>query len=255
MKKYKGYVFAAMLVLATFAAEAQEYGSAYYTGSDNIKSPPTPRQRLINWRPAEDTDTQRRYTIAIQPIELLNFGLMLDFELELDKGKWLQLNLTGHYAPQYDFARYKGDYVVYPYKGGWSNFLNQDYFERLGGIGFGAAYKRIFSQGGWYWSAGIYLNYYDVTEWILDDYGPSGHTHINKSIRSRIFKYGFNINIGKHFALSRNLFLDTYIGLGLEGAHSDGLRLNWKASMLSFRYSGVYVSSGLRIGWMWPNKK
>jgi hypothetical protein len=256
MIKYKRHIFLSVLLLIalSISARAQSFGPA--------PSDITVRQRLINWLP-EDKPPQR-FTLAIRPLHVINFGLKADFEFELNKiGKWLQFSLAGYYTPQYEHSKYLGDYRFYDYDDGWEGPMSGgEVFEKLGGAGLGVAYKSMLSNSGWYWSAGLNFTYYSLKQWIdehyyyYDERGNEIRPNINNSVWSQIYQLDANVNIGKHFALRRNMFLDVYVGVGWRQPFVTGFD-NWFLSfgMYSFQYKGLYINNGIRLGWLLSNKK
>ncbi len=252
-------------------AQAQEYGRVrYYNNYNRRHNDKTPAQKPINWLPEEETP--RHFTIAVRPIQLISYGLKVDFEFEFLTGKWLQFSLAGYYAPQYDHSMVSGDYHFSAQSGGWKSPMSDgEYFEKLGGGGLAVAYKSMFSNSGWYWSAEMHFYYYDVSHWLNYYYGYDYDMRsyvakkYGKTVRMQFYKPGININIGKHFALGRNLFLDAYIGLGYDFT-SGGREIPelagtkyyvylFERGMFAFGYRALYINSGLRLGWVWPNRK
>lgn len=244
------------------AVEVLGTGKVYYSGQRQRLSKP-PKQRLIDWLP--EGETPQRYTIAIRPLQLFNNGLKADFEFELNKpGRWLQFSLAGYYAPQYDYTITMGEYSFedYWWGAGWENFMSDgETFEKLSGMGIGIAYKHIFSNSGWYWSAGISFSYYDLSQWIsgygyYDEYGTHIYLDIYDTVNSKNYQSEANVNIGKHFALGRNVFLDVYAGIGGRYTFIVGFD-NWYMNdgLQSYQYTGFCVNAGFRLGWMWSNRK
>ncbi len=255
MKKYMLYILAAVLTMITFNANAQPRGRVYYDGYGYRED------RLIDWLPTEETP--RRYSITVRPFQLINDGLKLDFEMELNTpGQWLQFSLAGYYLPQFDPSKHNDGGIIYSIDNGWENFLSDhNDFQKMGGAGLGVTYKSIFTNSGWYWSAGAHFTYFNVSHKVYGYYsltedGMEFHEYRNKTVKSRFYKPGFNINLGKHFALSRNIFFDAYIGLGYERTFYGGAKTDrFQETMFSFDHTGPYISGGFRIGWMWPCKK
>jgi hypothetical protein len=269
MKKLTKYILAAALAAMTFSAHAQSFGPEYSgEGHANARYTRAMRSRLINWLPTENAvgpeaeKAPRRFAIAVRPFQLINSGLKLDFEMELNTpGQWLQLSLSGYNKTQDDITKYNGDYYYYDYSRGSSNFLsNFDDFDKFSGFGVGVAYKNMFSNSGWYWNMGLNYSYYNVnySGWGYHLFYEDGIEFYEYDLRpeeSSYHKIGFNVQLGKHFALTRNLFLDGFVGLGYERTFVEGFRSSrFERGMLSFGYSGLFFSGGFRIGWMWPNK-
>lgn len=250
MNKHIKYIIAAVLLTGCIGAKAQVVipRNVYY-------APGTERNYLINWM--ERTESQHRYTIAIRPIYLSQNGLKLDFEYELKTpGQWLQLELIGHYAPEY--KEYGNGHYGYhdPYYTGWSqDFLSGGKtYHSLFGIGGGISYKSFFSRNGWYYTAGLTFNYFDVeyfgavyTKKVED--GLTSYIREEKFTNTKFYKPEINFNVGKHFALGRSLFLDTYIGFGYAYSFYEG-DTKFSYNSYSFGGRGFQFNAGFRIGWL-----
>lgn len=247
MNKYAKYIIAAALLAGCAGAKAQVVipSNIYY-------APGAQRTYLINWQ--ERTESQHRYTIALRPIYLSQNGLKLDFEYELNTpGEWLQFELIGHYAPEY--KEYDNGYYDRYYTGWSQEFLSGgSTYHSLLGVGGGIAYKSFFSRDGWYYSAGLTFNYFDVeyfgavyTKKVED--GLNFYVREEKITSTKFYKPEVNFNVGKHFALGRSLFLDAYIGLGYAYSFYDS---DNKFSDYSYAFGGrgLLFNAGFRIGWL-----
>lgn len=257
MNKYIKYIIATVIFTGCVGAKAQmpqlvAPERIYYASAP-------PKTRLINWLP-EDTVSQR-YTIALRPVYLSQNGLKIDFEYELAKpGKWLQFELIGHYAPEYNYNKeyYEdyGGYYNYYYHSGWSHsFLSGgERYHSLKGIGGGIAYKSISSNSGWYTSVGLTFNYFDVGYYgaVYTKYMEDGIEKIvreEKLTGKKFYKPEIYFNIGKHMAITRSIFLDAYIGLGLTYSFYDGDN-KFTYSNYAFGGRGLIFNAGFRIGWL-----
>lgn len=203
---------------------------------------------LIDWKP-EATQGQR-WTVAARPFYLFENGLKLDFEFELARpGNWLRIELAGHHRRQFrDNDRY--------YSSGWSHIAsNYDTYTRLEGGGGGLAFKSMWSPRGWYYSAGVTLNYFKVyyNEAVYQPYTDGDGNKMWEKIwgqsSSEYYKPAVTFDIGKHFALGGRVFLDAFIGLGYAWNISDNPRTDYyDYSPYSFGGSGLYFNTGFRIG-------
>lgn len=248
-------------MLASTAAMAQSHGKVYlgygnyYRDGGRGNQPEIRRivrkPKLINWLPEEETP--RRFAIGIRPFQLLYSGLRADFEFELGTtGQWLQVGLSGYGKKDHSSWNWRFD-------SGYSSFIS------MGGVGLGAAYKDMLSNGGWYWTAGLDFNFYDIKYMEFGYYafyedGLEFFERDNRPVSTQYYRLGLNLNIGKHFALGRNLFLDLYVGLGYHrsfkgGYNNGGYRHGFEDGMYSFGHNGFYFSNGLRLAWMWQSKK
>lgn len=216
------------------------------------------RELPINWMPTQ-RETQR-YTIAIRPFYLINNGIKVDFEYELrTPGQWLQFEVVYRGTGWYNNGYYNNSY-----NDGWSNVeSNNSSFSKLGGFGLGAAYKTMFTPNGWYFSAAVTFNYYNVhfLENYLEGFNEDGmlfYEYVTGYKSNKYYNPAFSLNIGKQVAITRNLFIDGYIGVGLTGSiHGTGnnpVKFG-DSNMFSWGYSGLTFNGGFRIGWLFSAAK
>ena len=237
-------LLAASLPAALSAQTGSVAGKAYYLDRSRGSG-------LIDWMPVEQDG--RRYTVALRPFYLINSGLKADFEFELRQpGQWLQFELIGRYKGWYDPMPEETHY-------GWESIeAAKNRFQRMEGGGFGVAFKTFFRPNGWYFSAGVVFNYYGVwyDGYTYVSFEEEGSSYLKREagvIRADYYKPGFNFNIGKHFALTRNLFFDAYVGVGYAYSFYDSRhRFAFDGTNpFTFAYRGLLVSGGFRIGWLW----
>ena len=235
-------LLAASLPAALSAQTGSVAGKAYYLDRSRGSG-------LIDWMPVEQDG--RRYTVALRPFYLINSGLKADFEFELRQpGQWLQFELIGRYKGWYDPMPEETHY-------GWESIeAAKNRFQRMEGGGFGVAFKTFFRPNGWYFSAGVVFNYYGVwyDGYTYVSFEEEGSSYLKREagvIRADYYKPGFNFNIGKHFALTRNLFFDAYVGVGYAYSFYDSRhRFAFDGTNpFTFAYRGLLVSGGFRIGW------
>lgn len=241
-------LLAASLPAALSAQTGSVAGKAYYLDRSRGSG-------LIDWMPVEQDG--RRYTVALRPFYLINSGLKADFEFELRQpGQWLQFELIGRYKGWYDPMPEETHY-------GWESIeAAKNRFQRMEGGGFGVAFKTFFWPNGWYFSAGVVFNYYGVwyDGYTYVSFEEEGSSYLKREagvIRADYYKPGFNFNIGKHFALTRNLFFDAYVGVGYAYSFYDSRhRFAFDGTNpFTFAYRGLLVSGGFRIGWLWGGSR
>lgn len=245
MKRRVAITIFAALMLVSVPLAAQERQQKLPAGAGQWRNY---RQCLIDWK--ESPGGSSRYTVAIRPFYLINFGLKLDFEFELNHaGQWLQFEIAGRNS-------------------GW-NRNNELWempeaanagFNKVDGFGVGVAYKNFFTSNGWYFSAGVVFNYYNVhhmggTFVSFTEDGALYQRYESTMLATKYYKPGFNLNVGKHMALTKNLFLDAYIGLGYARSYTEGVDIFNQYNPFSMAYSGVICSAGFRIGWAWGSGK
>ena len=107
-----------------------------------------------------------------------------------------------------------------------------------------------------------YFNYYGVwyDGYTYVSFEEEGSSYLKREagvIRADYYKPGFNFNIGKHFALTRNLCFDAYVGVGYAYSFYDSRhRFAFDGTNpFTFAYRGLLVSGGFRIGWLWGGSR
>lgn len=244
-----------MLVLLTSATgmQAQE---ANYNRVHYLKKPPK-----INWM-SPSQEGQHRYTIALHPFYLANYGLKVDFEMELKQpGQWLQFEAIGRYTGWHS-NDYKPGERQDLCTNGWDTIESGGKsFARMNGGGVGVAFKSMFQPNGWYFSIGVSFNFYNV---FYSDYGyipyqEDGLTFFKYDIGNqnvKFYKPGFDFNIGKQVAITKHLFLDGFLGIGYDYSFYDANGENsYNSGIFSYGYRGITLSGGFRIGWLWEAKR
>ncbi len=214
------------------------------------------RTLLIDWEPEEKT--YQRYTVSVSPLRLISNGLKFDLEYELPKsGHWVGTSLAVYLAPQRRTSDY-GDY--WDTDGNDRSWFNSgwDSYHRMWGLGTSAFFKNTFSRHGWYYSAGLVLEFFrvGVTGNIYVPYKEDGLTFYDygRELRTEsYFKPTAQINIGKHIAISERCYFDLYAGLGLSYAFdstgTDRSRQDHLFSLLAgFAYRGLTPVGGFRFG-------
>lgn len=213
------------------------------------------RTMLIDWRPEQKT--YQRYTVSVSPLRLASNGLKVDFEYELPKpGHWFGTSLAVYLAPQC-----RPEHRYYWNGDGndrsWFNSGWDDY-HRMWGIGTSAFFKNTFSRHGWYFSAGLVLEFFRVgvtadTYIPYEEDGLTFYDYGRELQTNSYFKPTAQINIGKHMALSQRCYFDLYAGLGLSFAlYGAGLDRSYCYPRFSdiggFAYRGLTPVGGFRFG-------
>ncbi len=231
----------------THRAGAQQSYSYEVTRTRNVNIP-------IDWQP--DERTHRRYTVSVSPLRLLSNGLKFDFEVELPKpGNWFGTSLTVYLAPE----RKDPDPRNYWYDDHGNNrstgLLWSDYnsYSRMWGLGTSAIYKNTFSRRGWYYAAGITLEFFRVGVGGSDyiPYEEDGLTFYDysRTLKTRsYFKPKAQIVVGKHMALSERCYFDLYAGIGLShGFVQYGYDYSF-SGVGGFAHRGFTPVGGFRFG-------
>lgn len=239
----KRIVTSILLAVSMFAAASLSAQESQQRVPRTVEQWRSYRKCPIDWE--ESPDSVNRYAVAIRPFYLVNLGLRADFEFELKGGgQWLQFDMTWRHS-----GWHRNDFLEIP------ESANAE-FNKIDGFGVGVAYKNFFTPNGWYFSAGIVFNYYNVYRYggmfanIIED-GSLYQKYQIGMVATRYYKPGFNINIGKHMSLTRNLFLDAFIGVGYARSYCEGTNIFDRDNPFTMAYSGILCSGGFRIGWMW----
>ena len=238
-----------LLPLLVALSIPQVHGQVYYSSIEQYQKSHGNRC-MVDWMGSGTNEN--RYTIAIRPFYLANNGIKVDFEMELPrKGSWLQFE---------GIIRFNTYDNRYRYFGYWES--GDNWFTKLNGYGIGAYYKNYFRPKGWYYDIGILLNHYGVDKpgIVKSSFIEDGLTFIRydrQMIHWNFFKPSLNFNIGKHFALTRTLFLDAFAGVGYTYSFHDAEANKYFDSYdpRGFSYRGLYVSGGFRIGILWSRYK
>lgn len=217
------------------------------------------RTLLIDWRPEEKS--YQRYTVSVSPLRLASNGLKFDFEYELPKpGHWFGTSLAIYLAPQHHSNRYY--YWNDANDRSWFN-SGWDGYNRMWGVGTSAFFKNTFSHRGWYFSAGVVLEFFRVgvmgdTYIPYEEDGLTFYDYDRQLETKSYFKPTAQINIGKHMALSERCYFDLYAGLGLSYAFFKGAGVHYDdydyphyqrfSDMGGFAYRGLTPVGGFRFG-------
>lgn len=266
MKKSIPYILTAVLLLAAASTtHAQEKNRAYRYG------PASANQAVyyqpywtVDWLPDPGTELHdniasrqiRRYTVAVHPFYGLKDGLKLDFEMELARpGTWLQFGLMGYHAGEggnRGWVRWES--TGSRYHGRENLASGYDTFIRMSGAGGSIAYKSMISHGGFYVSAGLLYNYYSVDHDAIrylpfEQDGLPFYERTPTEANIRFHQPALTVNVGKHFAFGRNVFLDTFVGVGYMHSFYKGPKAY--TDRAAFGYRGSYLNGGVRLGVLW----
>lgn len=220
------------------------------------------RTLKINWKP-ETAKTVQRYTIAINPAPLMNNGLRFDFELELPRpGNWLQIGLTGYFAPERQYRRSYYDWYGDSGNNRWGAISGFDDYNRMWGVGVQALYKWMFHRRGWYLNAGLAVEFFRVgrVEDAFLEYREDGLTfweYGNGLVEHSYVRPSLVFNVGKHIAVSHRCFFDVYGGMSISYSIYDRNEYNFDdfSEMYGFARRGInLLNGGVRFGvLLWNN--
>ncbi|MDR2585693.1 MAG: hypothetical protein LBC84_05665 [Prevotellaceae bacterium] len=204
--------------------------------------------------------TQKRYTIALQPFQWINYGWRFDFEMRLGEGPgWLQFGPTLYLATRdkdadrshhfYD-GNYDTDYYYY------YNF--REPFSELRGGGLDVNYKHFLNPKRSLYAAGglsytlLNIDYYGgLGKWV--DYVEDGLSYHEYRYTIGMFTQSIN-RLATNFYFgyqvpSRHMFLfDMFVGMSYRYPFMDKSKPAFDRGSFSFGYEGWVMMMGVRFG-------
>ena len=202
---------------------------------------------------------QKRYTITIQPMQLLlNNGLRLDFETRIGEGpNWLQFGPTLYMAKKNnvnpDYYYYDNDY----HSGfGFTGF--REPFFKLKGGGLDINYKRFIDPRlSAYLAAGLSythfnLNYYGVRsswkEYTQDGLLYHEYNYMFGWQNQHINRMSINCYFGHQVPSSFKFLFDMFVGISYRHSFSDKEKYPFNKYKFSYGYTGFVWMTGIRLG-------
>jgi hypothetical protein len=203
--------------------------------------------------------TQKKFTVAFQPLQLFNWGLRTDFEMRLGDGPgWLQ------FGPTFYRVEREGDDHSYYHNSTLTNgchhsFALREPFSKLRGAGLDVNYKRYIDPWrGLYMAAGLSYSHFDIGyngeigEWkdyMQDDLLYHEYVSTPGFYSQNIHRLGINHFLGYQIP-SRHAFLFDVFG-GISYRYSMAMDKNKPAfndDTLSYGYTGFLLFVGVRFG-------
>jgi len=212
-----------------------------------------------NISPLRYLSTQKKFTFAVQPFQLMNWCWRFDFEVRLGDGPgWLQFGPTIYYADKeerkpnhfYDGKSYGREY-------GYYNSFREPYSKLKGG-GLDVNYKRFINANrSFYMASGLSYTYFDINY-----YGAGGtwKDYIEDGLpyHEYTFKVGYHnqyinrVSVNHYFGFqpqTRSSFLfDMFWGLSYRYCFLDKDKPSFNNSPFSYGYSGPTLMVGIRLG-------
>ncbi|MCL1974120.1 MAG: hypothetical protein FWG54_04800 [Bacteroidetes bacterium] len=199
--------------------------------------------------------SQKKYTVAIQPMQLLfKNSLRLDFEVRIADGPgWLQFGPAAYYAKGEEDYFCLGNRA---YRDGYRDlFYFSEPFTSLLGGGLDINYKWFFdAKRSLYLLSGLSFTHFDIKYWgsVWSDYIEDGlqysgylpadfnHQHVNRPGAN--FLFGFQVP-------SRHLFLfDMFGGFSYRYSVADKGKPSYNEEVFSYGYTGWVFVTGVRFG-------
>jgi len=211
--------------------------------------------------PASVTDdkpymqTQKKFTFAVQPFQLIHNSLRYDFEIRLGNGPgWLQFGPAFYYSENNNqnwpthYYEWKDNYYTE------ENFHLHEPYVELKGVGLDINYKHFLNaRRSTYMAAGLSYTRFDIkyNGKLWEDYIEDGlmyHTFVEGFHTQRIDRFGFNHFIGYQIPTRSAFLFDMFGGYAIRFSSSDKNKPAFDATMFSYGYTGFALTIGIRIG-------
>ena len=200
---------------------------------------------------------QKKYTVAIQPMQLVcNNALRLDFEMRLGNGPgWLQFSPSAYYADKGNNRYYyNGEYYYRDY----NNHGFRESFSILKGGGMEVNYKSFINPiRSLYMAYGLSYNYFDIsyyggrerwTDYIEDGLPYHQYDYIYGYIHQYINRISANCYFGYQVPSQWKFLFDMFVGLSYRHSFSDKSKDAFNAYPFSYGYTGFVWMTGVRFG-------
>jgi len=202
--------------------------------------------------------TQKKYTFAMQPLQLLNWCWRSDFEMRLGNGPgWLQFGPAVYYKKnddKKDEPRYYYEGDGYRYYDWGHNFDLRVPFSKLLGGGLDVNFKYFVNASrSFYHAAGLSYTHFKIDYWGLawDNYIEDGlqyHAYALDYRTQHINRMGFNYFFG-HQIPTRSAFLcDMFWGFAYRHSFSEKDKPSFNRTSLSYGHTGFVFLTGVRFG-------
>ena len=195
--------------------------------------------------------SQKKYTFTIQPFQLINSGLKLDFEVRLGDGPgWLQFSPAVYYGTKDIYNIYDDDYYN---RNRWKLRIREPYTKLKGG-GLDVNYKHFMNpRRTFYTAAGVTYTHFSLSYWGFAwyDYIEDGllyHGYMYDFHTQHIDRVGLNYYFGYQIPARRAFVYDMFWGLSCRHSYSDKNKLSYDDHVYSYGYSGLIFIAGIRIG-------
>ena len=196
--------------------------------------------------------TQKKFTFAMQPMQLFNSSLRYDFEFRLGKGPgWLQLGPAFYYVPDNN-ANYHYDRPYY-YSNTFGLQRDEPYSEAKG-MGIDLNYKHFLDvRRSFYMAVGLSYARFDIQYWgqVWEDYIEDGlkyHTFVDGRHTQQIDRFGVNHFVGYQIPARSAFLFDVFGGYAVRFSSSDENKPAFDSYMFSYGYTGFLLTMGIRIG-------
>ena len=197
--------------------------------------------------------TQKKFTFAIQPLQLLNSSLRYDFEFRLGNGPgWLQMGPAFYFVSDNNNANYQYD-APYYHRNRVGLQWDESYSEAKG-MGIDLNYKHFLdARRSFYMAAGLSYARFNIKYWgqVWEDYIEDGlkyHTFVDGRHTQQIDRFGVNHFIGFQIPSQSAFHFDVFGGYAVRFSSSDENKPAFDSYMFSYGYTGFVLTMGIRIG-------
>ncbi len=201
---------------------------------------------------------QKKYTFAVQPMQMFNWSLRLDFEMRLGDGPgWLQFGPAVYYSPDETTENpryYYGDRGDYYYSDEWIDVNMREPYSHMKGVGLDVNYKRYVNPArSIYFAGGLSYTYFKIKYWGRKwyDYVEDGLMYYEYGLIYRnqhINRVGINTYFGYQIP-TRNAFLfDMFLGIAYRYSFYGQENPKFNETMISYGRRGFVFMTGVRIG-------
>lgn len=195
---------------------------------------------------------QKKYTVTVQPLQLLRNSLRLDFEMRIaNSPSWLQ------FGPALYYAKGENNHL---YMGGRNERDHYDFafiepFIKLSGGGLDVNYKWFFNEKrSTYFLSGLSLTRFNIkywgTEWCdyIEDGLPYSWYQPVGELNQQITRPGVNFLFGFQIPARHAFLFDMFGGFSYRYSITDKNKPSFGETAFSYGYTGWVFVTGIRIG-------
>ncbi|MDR0505908.1 MAG: hypothetical protein LBH32_03690 [Dysgonamonadaceae bacterium] len=187
-----------------------------------------------------------RCAVSFEPLYLLNSGLRVNFEYRSTAEHAFELSLIPYYAKEIDEDTH--DDLTIHHVNVNSGFRE---FNSLSGLGTGLGYKYYFASL-FFINPNISYTRYNVKYegWEFKQFKEDGLTYYSYEqtlIKQPFDKFTVCMTLGGRSSYRHAFFVEYYAGIGLAHSIYDINKKKYNESMFGYGYSGIYLSTGIKI--------
>ena len=201
---------------------------------------------------------QKRYTVTVQPMQLLRNSLRFDFEMRIDNGPgWLQIGPALYYIPQSDDPDYGylgNEYHRYYHYREYGEVSMIDPCSGMLGGGLDVNYKWFFDpKRTIYLLGGASYTHFTIRYWgwAWSDYVQDGllyHEYVSGFRRQHINRFGLNGLFGFQIPSRHAFLVDMFVGFSYRHSMAEKNKPSFSTDVFSYGYTGLVFVTGLRFG-------